>query len=106
MKAIDTFRTSPYKHNCAQAIAYRWYALYDDKDIVEHYAPYVGGRAPEGLCGALYAAMKACPQHAEEIRSEFEKQCGAAFCRDIKGTNRTPCEICVDTADRLVEKYT
>lgn len=105
MKATDTFRTAPYKHNCAQAIAYRWQELFHDSDIVERYAPYVGGRAPEGLCGALYAATQACPEHASEIVKEFAASCGAIHCRDIKGNNRTPCKQCVDVADRLVEKY-
>lgn len=104
-KATDTFRKPPYKHNCAQAVAYRWQELYDDKDTVAHYAPYVGGHAPGGYCGALYAACQACPAHAEEIERDFREVCGDVLCRDIKRVNRTPCELCVDTADRLVEKY-
>lgn len=105
MKATDTFRTAPYKHNCAQAIAYRWCELYADKGIVERYAPYVGGHAPEGYCGALYAAIQACPRHADDIKRDFMARCGGALCCEIKGTNRTPCEVCVDTADKLVAKY-
>lgn len=105
LKATATFRTPPFKHNCAQAVAYRWRPLFADPDIVEHYAPYVGGRAPEGLCGALYAAMQACPAHADEIRRAFETRCGATYCRDIKAQHRTPCEVCVDTADKLLERY-
>lgn len=105
MKATDTFRTAPFKHNCAQAIAYRWHDLYHCADIVERYAPYVGGRAPEGFCGALYAAMQACPSHADDIKREFSEHCGGTLCREIKSSNRTPCEECVDTADKLVEKF-
>lgn len=105
MKATDTFRKPPFRHNCAQAIAHKWRRLYADKLVVESYAPYVGGRAPEGLCGALYAAMRACPAHAESIRREFEATCGGLRCSDIKRMGRTPCATCVDTADRLVEKY-
>lgn len=104
-KATETFRTAPFRHNCAQAIAYRWQELYADEGIVESYAPYVGGRAPEGYCGALYAAMQACPTKAEQIRSEFEAACGATHCVDIKRGCHTPCEKCVETADRLVEKF-
>lgn len=105
MKATDTFRTPPYKHNCAQAVAYRWQRLYKDKNIVASYTPYVGGRAPEGLCGALYAAMQACPNNAADIATEFANRCGAIRCRDIKSAKRIPCERCVDVADRLIEKY-
>lgn len=105
MKATDTFRTAPLKHNCAQAIAYRWKELYNDNDIVSHYAPYIGGRAPEGYCGALFAAMQARPVYADKIKEEFAARCGGVLCRDIKGNTRTPCEVCVETADKLVEKY-
>lgn len=105
MKAIDTFRAAPWKHNCAQAVAHHWKHLYDCDDIVAQYAPYIGGHAPQGYCGALYAAMQACPLHASEIETAFIEACGAATCYDIKHTHHTPCEKCVETADHLLEKY-
>lgn len=66
MKATDTFRHPAYRHNCAQAIANKWKYCYADKNIMETYKPYVGGRAPEGYCGAIFAAMQACPEAAEK----------------------------------------
>lgn len=105
MEALDTFRKSPYKHNCAQAVANHWLRLYDKADIVELYAPYVGGKAPDGYCGALHAAMQACPFHADDIERDFVAACGASRCFDIKHSARTPCEMCVKTADDLVAKY-
>lgn len=105
MKATETFRTAPWRHNCAQAIANRWQHLYADKDIVARYAPYIGGKAPHGYCGALYAAIQACPEHADAIRNDFASATGNIHCIDIKQNGRTPCETCVATADRLVEKY-
>lgn len=105
MKATDTFRNPQFGHNCAQAVANKYRDLYSDKDIVSTYAPYVGGRAPGGLCGALFAAKEALPEHAKKIEEEFIKLCGAVTCRDIKTQNKTPCTVCVDTADKLVEKY-
>ncbi len=105
MKAVDTFHAAPYNHNCAQAIAYRWRKRFSDPLTVEKFQANGGGRAPEGLCGALYAAMQACPDHADEIKADFAKACGALHCRELKGANRVPCPVCVDTADVLVEKY-
>lgn len=105
MKALDTFRHPAYKHNCAQAIANKWHALYADNDIVANYAPYVGGQAPGGLCGALYAAKEACPLHAEEIERLFVEKVGDATCRAIKTNGKTPCAVCVQTADDLVEQF-
>ncbi|MDO4506162.1 MAG: C-GCAxxG-C-C family protein [Spirochaetales bacterium] len=105
MKATDTFRNPQPGHNCAQAVANKYSELYSDHNIVETYAPYVGGRAPGGLCGALFAAKEALPDHAREIEEEFTKICGATTCRQIKTENKTSCHMCVDTADQLVEKY-
>lgn len=105
MKATDTFRNPSYGHNCAQSVANKYKDLYKSSDIVSEYAPYVGGRAPGGLCGALYAAMQAVPEHADEIRAEFVASCGAETCRAIKTESKTPCQVCVDTGDKLVEKY-
>lgn len=105
MKATDTFRNPAYGHNCAQAVANKWKDLYESADIVTEYSPYIGGRAPGGLCGAVFAAMQALPEHADEIRKEFTAICGAETCRAIKMETGTPCEVCVDTADTLVEKY-
>jgi len=104
-EAIETFRTPPFNHNCAQAIAYRWQELFADKEIVTTYAPYVGGHAPKGYCGALYAAMNAVPAHSIDIKRDFQAACGGIYCREIKRTSHTPCEICVATASRLVDKY-
>lgn len=106
MKALDTFRHPEYKHNCAQAVANKWKELYEDKDIVASYAPYIGGCAPGGLCGALYAAKEACKEHADEIEKHFADRCGATTCREIKTGSRTTCQTCVQTADDLVEQYT
>lgn len=104
MAAIDTFRISPFRHNCAQAVANQWKELYPP-GIVEAYAPYVGGRAPGGLCGALYAATQANGADAQKIVEEFEERAGARLCKDIKGGTGYPCEKCVALADALVKKY-
>ena len=42
----------------------------------------------------------------DELEEEFIKICGASTCHAIKTENGTPCQVCVDTADKLVEKYT
>ncbi|MBQ0051062.1 MAG: hypothetical protein KBT11_03240 [Treponema sp.] len=105
MKATDTFRNPQFGHNCAQAVANKYSSMYNENDIVSSYAPYVGGRAPDGLCGALFAAKEAVPEHAQEIEAEFIKICGASTCRQIKAESKTSCHVCVDTADQLVEKY-
>jgi len=105
MKATDTFHHPDFNHNCAQAVAYHWKELYPDTSVVEKYVEYGGGRAPQGKCGALFAAMNASPDHAQEIEQEFFQQVGATTCREIKTVSKTPCLRCVEVADLLVEKY-
>lgn len=106
MKATDTFRTPPLCHNCAQAVAYKWSQLYPSPStIIDELAMSGSGRAEGGLCGALLAAQKAVPQHATEIAAEFEKRVGGKICREIKAIAKTPCPVCVDIADQLVEEY-
>lgn len=59
-------------------------------------------KGPEGLCGALYSAVKLCPGAADKIRAEFSEATGSQFCREIKTVYRTPCEKCVEVAAKLV----
>lgn len=103
MKALDTFRKTPYCHNCAQAIANRWQHLYGEDDIVLKFAPFLGGKAPKGYCGALYAAMEAMPEYRQQIIDRFVTVCGSPYCREIKLANHVPCEKCVQTADDILE---
>ena len=106
MNALDTFHHPDYRHNCAQAVAYRWRELYDDSTIVDQMARCGGGQAPEGLCGALHAAQLACTEKAEELKEAFREEIGHLTCRDIKTKGRVPCARCVQVADELVAKKT
>lgn len=48
MKCTDTFRTPPYRHNCAQAVAYKYAKLYglEPDEALERFAGCAAGRAP------------------------------------------------------------
>ena len=106
MKASDTFRHPEYKHNCAQCIVYKWNALFaDNGQFAEAAKSHGAGRAPEGLCGALFAAASAVPNHRDEIIEEFKAKNGATTCMELKVTLNVPCKQCIDVADDLVEKY-
>ena len=105
MKASETFRHPEYRHNCAQCIVYKWNKLFaNNPEFVEASKGSSAGRAPEGLCGALFAAINALPTHKDEIISEFEAKNGALTCRELKESG-VPCPTCVDVADELIEKY-
>ncbi len=100
-KALELFTASPRMHNCAQAVAC---GLGRD----ELYAPLAtcgGGRAPEGRCGALHAAMLLAGEaRAQELRRRFVAELGGETCAELKRTFRIPCEKCVETAARLAEE--
>ena len=105
-KATDTFRTQPWCHNCAQAVANKWASLYPNPStILDELAMSGSGRAEGGYCGALIAAQKALPAHREDITAEFERLVGGLTCKDIKMRAKTPCPTCVDIADQLIEKF-
>lgn len=48
-KALSMFRAEPYRYNCAQTVC----AALERMDLVEPLSACSGGRAPDGLCGAL-----------------------------------------------------
>lgn len=99
-RALSVFRCPPLRYNCAQAV----YHAFGGEELIEPLQSCGGGRAPEGLCGALYGAIQAAPELEEKLRGEFAALNGAVTCRQLKGEGRVPCEQCVRTACELLEK--
>lgn len=100
-KALSTFREPPFMYNCAQTVC----AAFGREDLIEAMKSCGGGRAPEGMCGALYGAIQVAPTNAEELKSAFTDVNGAWKCCDLKGgTPRVACQQCVRVAAELVEK--
>ncbi len=99
-RALSTFRQPPCMYNCAQTIC----AAFDREDLLPQARECAGGRAPGGLCGALWGAMQVCPERAEEIKAAFLAANGAVCCRELKGAGRVPCTTCVRTAAELLQK--
>ena len=101
-KAFELFTAVPKLHNCAQAVADGM----GRSDLVPELAACGGGRAPEGLCGALHSALLLVkPEKRDAVKAEFSAAAGALTCREIKGETRFPCAECVRIAADLVEKY-
>ena len=98
-KALQSFRQPPLCLNCAQAIAHG----FDREDLLPELQGCGGGRAPDGLCGALFAAMKIAGDNAAPALAEaFEKRLGYRRCINLKKDSRTPCPTCVATAAELL----
>lgn len=98
-KAISLFR-NPY--SCAQTI----YAAFGgtDKSRLAYYKENSGGRAPENMCGALFAALELAPESERQaISASFAERVGSTKCREIKALHKTPCEECVLAAAEILK---
>ena len=94
-KALSTFRTEPWRHNCAQAVC----AALGREDLLEAVSACGTGRAPDGVCGALYGALLCTPvQSREELKRQFVEKLGYSHCRELKKEGCVPCRDCVASA--------
>lgn len=92
-EALSKFR-KPY--NCAQTV---YVAVKpEDAEGIAGLANCGGGKAPDGICGALYAAIKLKPQDMAAIKANFKETTGSEYCCEIKTVHKTPCERCVECA--------
>ena len=99
--ALEYFTAVPKQHNCAQAVS----AGAGREDLVSELASCGGGRAPDGLCGALYSALMLISEDKRnELECAFSEAAGAVRCCDIKAKS-FPCTECVRIAAELTEKY-
>lgn len=86
-------------YNCAQAVLK---AFQDDYQISEEkireFKLYGGGRAEDGICGALYAALQLCTEEQKPALIEaFEIAAKHSTCEKIKDKT-LPCNQCVAAA--------
>lgn len=104
-KSTAYFRTPPYNLTCAQAILKGFQNELEVSDQeIDAALEYRGGRAPGGLCGALYAANSLLAKKGiQPIDAEFIAKAGSSKCIEIKTVYRFPCPLCVELADQLVE---
>jgi hypothetical protein len=65
-----------------------------------------GGKAENGTCGALYAALSLLddPEKKEALRRSFSELAGSEQCREIRAKGLISCLQCVEVAARYLEK--
>lgn len=92
--------------NCAQAVAAAWIAVTGLETVsVAELSAYGRGKAPGGLCGAVYAARLCAPEHGETILSAFaSRTAGHVSCRAIRENRAADCVNCVGFAAEILEK--
>ncbi|KNY26093.1 C-GCAxxG-C-C family protein [Pseudobacteroides cellulosolvens] len=96
--------------NCAQSVI----SAFKDKfnlsaETVELFKACGGGRAPEGLCGAFYAAKYIMGKNnAEKISADLENyfldQAGSVKCHEIRRCRKMSCVDCVEKSCEYLEK--
>ncbi len=105
-KALSAYRSG--KQNCAQSV----YSGFQEQlqlpgEIIESARKLGGGKAEEGRCGALHAALDLSRQSEtrELLRSRFEEQAGSQQCREIRARKLMSCDNCVELAATLLERH-
>ena len=98
------------KLNCAQAVLKAFqHQLNIPDNIIESFSAHGGGRAPEGHCGAVFAAefifgLAGILDPEVNAVTHLESLAGSAVCKDIKAAKQLSCLGCVQTCTAYVEE--
>jgi len=98
--ALKYFR-GEHRYNCAQAVLKAYASSIGlGNTCLEQFSQLGSGRAPEGECGALFAAKAVLQDHdaKRKIEKEFVDAAGNKTCRDIRASRMFTCKQCVQTA--------
>ncbi|GAB7087606.1 C-GCAxxG-C-C family (seleno)protein [Marinifilum fragile] len=106
--ALKYFHKPPGYYNCAQAIFKAFQEEYQitNNQIVE-LAKYGNGKAPNGYCGAYYAALeliKDNPDLKEEFTRRFQEKSDYLTCFDIRFNYSMSCKNLVKLAANLLDE--
>ncbi len=102
--ALSVFRKDPERLNCAQSVLYAWREVSGDTSIaLAEVKPFRGGRALDGLCGALHTACMVASDQAETLKAVFAAWLGSLSCKELRAAKMHPCETCVGRATDLLE---
>ena len=110
-KAQNIFlgRDGYQRKNCAQAVISAFNDKYTlNSDIAETFQHFGGGNAPEGMCGAYYAARYTLVHYYPEMLEDFEKYfialAGSVKCLQIRKYNKLSCLDCVGISSEYLDK--
>lgn len=106
-KAGDLFHGAE-GYNCSQAVLKAFADVHDiDETVVKEHKAFGGGRAADGLCGALYSVKTLLGEGAEfeALADQFCEIAGSTRCREIRKINRLSCKKCVETAATLLQNH-
>jgi hypothetical protein len=96
------------KLNCAQSVIKACHDLFcASVQDVDAFSAFGGGKAPEGKCGAFYAACQLALKNNSFKLNQFEQDfinaAGSLKCSEIRKQRRLSCLGCVEKATELLE---
>lgn len=107
MKTIASEFYMNRRGNCAQAVINAWQEkTSQDNTLIEDMGTCGNGKAPNGLCGAVYAAKHVLDyEAAEKLLNDFSEITGGFLkCREIRSAKALKCRECVETAAELLHQ--
>ena len=110
-RAVDSYTgKNGTRLNCAQSVARAAKEEYGVTETeIESLKVFSGGRAPDGMCGAIYAAQwligRKSAKDAEATVKVFGEAIGETRCKEIRSAKKRSCMDCVAEAALLAEKY-
>ena len=95
--------------NCAQAVLSAFKRKFNvEDDTIDLFKIYGGGRAPDGVCGAYYAAKYIIDKYdkdkIDQLKQYFIEAAGALKCNNIRELRKLPCIGCVEKSSQFLEK--
>ncbi len=92
-------------YNCAQAVLKAFQDRFNTTEQqIESAQQQGGGRAPGGVCGALFAAQSLVEEPQEQVLTQtFKSKVGHTLCDAIKASG-VSCYDCVETAENALEQ--
>lgn len=85
------------RYNCAQAVAVAF------NGSPAKYVVCGGGRAPEGWCGAAYAAAEITADRPG-VEKLFLEQAGTVKCAELRNGRRLSCIGCIEKSAQFVKE--
>ncbi|HOP39681.1 MAG TPA: C-GCAxxG-C-C family (seleno)protein [Geobacteraceae bacterium] len=106
MAAVAAFMFRTEKRNCAEAVVGAWQKVSgEDPELTENLAGCGFGGAPQGVCGAVYAAQLISDEDKKaELSQRFADTAGSLVCGEIRSTRKISCTACVKLAATLLEE--
>lgn len=110
-KAVDLYKglNGNKRANCAQSVTLVLKELFNITDETLALMENAGsGKAPEGFCGAVYAAQKILadnsPDKLAQFNEYFAQKGGSLKCREIRKMKKLDCSGCVAAAVDFFEE--